>query len=178
MARTRSRSTSGRSSFADTAHAQEPPAPRSSRSRCLPLRQKFPSGLLNPLLYLAFVGLVSLVEDLMDRRSFLTALFGVAGAAALASAVRPINAVAGVPNVGNGILDELDAPDNTEPFDDEGTEAELEPVSHRRGHRRHERYERRYYRRHHRRRVWRRVCRRYWYHGRVRTRCYRQRVWL
>ncbi|TIY08088.1 MAG: twin-arginine translocation signal domain-containing protein, partial [Mesorhizobium sp.] len=28
----------------------------------------------------------------MDRRSFLTGMFGIAGAAALASAVRPINA--------------------------------------------------------------------------------------
>ncbi|TIP96655.1 MAG: protamine-2 (modular protein), partial [Mesorhizobium sp.] len=45
----------------------------------------------------------------MDRRLFLTGVFGVAGAAALASAVRPINAVAGVPSAGSGILDELDA---------------------------------------------------------------------
>lgn len=29
----------------------------------------------------------------MDRRSFLTALFGIAGAAALASTVRPVNAM-------------------------------------------------------------------------------------
>ncbi len=105
----------------------------------------------------------------MDRRSFLTAMFGVAGAAALASTVRPLNAVAGVPNVGPGILDELDAPD-TEPFDDDGTQADVEPVYHRRWHRRH--YRRR------RRRVWRRYCRSYWRHGYRRRRCYRRRVWV
>ncbi|UVK43040.1 twin-arginine translocation signal domain-containing protein [Mesorhizobium sp. AR07] len=105
----------------------------------------------------------------MDRRSFLTALLGVAGAAAVAGAVRPIEAMAGIPNVGNGILDELDAPD-TGPFGDEGNQAQLQPVSHRRGHRGY------YRRRHHRRPVWRRVCRRYWRHGRVHTRCYRRRV--
>ncbi|RUY36951.1 protamine-2 (modular protein), partial [Mesorhizobium sp. M7A.F.Ca.CA.002.07.1.1] len=38
----------------------------------------------------------------MDRRSFLTAMFGVAGAAALASAVRPTDAMAGVPGAGHG----------------------------------------------------------------------------
>ncbi|TIU37572.1 MAG: protamine-2 (modular protein), partial [Mesorhizobium sp.] len=43
----------------------------------------------------------------MDRRSFLTAMFGIAGAAALAGAIRPIEAVAGVPGAGNGILDEI-----------------------------------------------------------------------
>ncbi|TIR04141.1 MAG: protamine-2 (modular protein), partial [Mesorhizobium sp.] len=59
----------------------------------------------------------------MDRRLFLTGVFGVAGAAALASAVRPINAVAGVPSAGSGILDELDALE-TEPFEDEDTQAE------------------------------------------------------
>ncbi|RJT34065.1 protamine-2 (modular protein) [Mesorhizobium waimense] len=105
----------------------------------------------------------------MDRRSFLTAMFGVAGAAALASAVRPLNAVAGVPNVGPGILDELDAPD-TEPFDDDGTQADLEPVYHRHWHRR--QYRRR------RRRVWRRYCRSYWRYGYRRRRCYRRRVWI
>ncbi|TIU12667.1 MAG: protamine-2 (modular protein), partial [Mesorhizobium sp.] len=41
----------------------------------------------------------------MDRRSFLTGMFGIAGAAVLASAVRPINAVAGVPGARRGILD-------------------------------------------------------------------------
>lgn len=102
----------------------------------------------------------------MDRRSFLTAMFGLAGAAVLASAVQPLNAVAGVPSVRKiGILDDLDAQE-TEPFGDEGSQADLQPVYHRRWHR------------HRRRRVWRRVCRRYWRHGRRRTRCYRRRVWI
>lgn len=106
----------------------------------------------------------------MDRRSFLTAMFGIAGAAAFASAVRPINAVAGVP-VASGILDELDAPDSP-------TQAEVEPVNHRRYH--DQDYEPDYdpdyyYRRHRRRRGWRRVCRSYWRHGRRRVRCYRRR---
>ncbi|PDQ17589.1 protamine-2 (modular protein) [Mesorhizobium sanjuanii] len=106
----------------------------------------------------------------MDRRLFLTGMFGIAGAAALASAVRPVNAVAGVPAAGSGILDELEAQDNAV-FGDDDSQAELEQVRHRHGHwRRH--------RRRRRRRVWRRVCRRYWRHGRVRTRCYRRRVWV
>ena len=100
----------------------------------------------------------------MDRRSFLTAMLGVAGAAALASTVRPLNAVAGVPNARPGILDELDAPD-MEPFDDDGTQPQ--PVYHRRWHRRRRR-----------RRGWRRICRRYWRHGYYRRRCYRRRVWV
>ncbi|PTE08504.1 protamine-2 (modular protein) [Mesorhizobium helmanticense] len=106
----------------------------------------------------------------MDRRLFLTGMFGIAGAAALASAVRPVNAVAGVPAARSGILDELEAQDK-EVFEDGDTQAELEPVRHRHGHwRRHNRRRRR--------RVWRRVCRRYWRHGRRRTRCYRERVWV
>lgn len=98
----------------------------------------------------------------MDRRSFLTAMFGIAGAAALASTVRPIDAMAGVPGTGNGILDELETP-QVEPFD-EDAQAEVQQVYHR-GWR---------HRRHHRR--WRRVCRSYWRHGRRRVRCYRRRV--
>ncbi|RWE69016.1 MAG: protamine-2 (modular protein) [Mesorhizobium sp.] len=101
----------------------------------------------------------------MDRRSFLTGMFGIAGAAVLASAVRPINAVAGVPGARRGILDELDAPD-TEAFGDEDTQAE--PVRHRRWHRRRRR----------RRRVWRRICRRVWRNGFPRRRCFRRRVWV
>ncbi|PZV35867.1 protamine-2 (modular protein) [Mesorhizobium kowhaii] len=103
----------------------------------------------------------------MDRRSFLTAMLGVAGAAVFATAVRPINAVAGVPGAGSGILDELEAPE-AETFDDEGTPAEVEQVYYRRYHRR---YYRRYYRR-----GWRRVCHSYWRHGRRRVRCYRRRA--
>jgi hypothetical protein len=98
-------------------------------------------------------------------------MFGVAGAAAFASAVRPINAVAGVPGAKSGILDELNGPDA---FNNEGTQAEVEPVNHRRY------YDQDYdpdyyYRRHRRRRGWRRVCRSYWRHGRRRVRCYRRR---
>ena len=99
----------------------------------------------------------------MDRRSFLTAMFGIAGAAALASTVRPIDAMAGVPGTGNGILDELETP-QAEAFD-EDAQAEVQQVYHRYWHRR----------RHYRRRGWRRVCRSYWRHGRRRVRCYRRR---
>lgn len=70
----------------------------------------------------------------MDRRSFLTAMFGVAGAAALASAVRPIEAMAGVPGAGHGILDELETP-QTEAFD-EDSQAEVQQVYHRDWHHR------------------------------------------
>lgn len=111
----------------------------------------------------------------MDRRSFLTAIFGVAGAAAFASAVRPINALAGVPAAKSGILEELDAPDA---FDNEGTHAEVEPVNHRRYYDQDydQDYDPDYYhRRRRRRRGWRRVCRSYWRHGRRRVRCYRRR---
>ncbi|MGX5848065.1 twin-arginine translocation signal domain-containing protein [Mesorhizobium sp. PL10] len=102
----------------------------------------------------------------MDRRSFLTALFGVAGAAALATTVRPLEAMAGVPNVGNGILDELDKQDAGAFGDDEGP-GDVEQIYHRRWHRRH-----------HRRRVWRRHCRTFWRHGRLRRRCYRRRSYV
>lgn len=110
----------------------------------------------------------------MDRRSFLTAMFGIAGATAFASAVRPIDAVAGVPGARSGILDELEAPD-TETFDDEkGNQAEVEQVHYRRYHRR---YYRRHYRRYYRRRGWATVCRSYWRHGRRHVRCYRRHMY-
>lgn len=103
----------------------------------------------------------------MERRLFLTGLFGVAGAAALASVGRPVQAVAGVPAAnGAGILDELDNA-VLEPGEDD---AAVEPVAHRHWHRPQ--------RRRRRRRVWRRVCRRYWRHGRYRRRCRRERVWV
>ncbi|RWP85395.1 MAG: protamine-2 (modular protein) [Mesorhizobium sp.] len=113
----------------------------------------------------------------MDRRSFLTAMFGIAGAAALAGAIRPTEAVAGVPGAGNGILDEIEA-SQTEAFDD-GTHAEVQPVDHRRWDRDWDRdrdrdWDRGWRRRRHGRR-WRRVCRSYWRHGRRRVRCYRRR---
>ena len=101
----------------------------------------------------------------MDRRSFLTALFGVAGAAALATTVRPLEAVAGVPNIGNGILDELDKQDANSLDDGEGP-GDVEQIYQRRWHRRH------------RRRVWRRHCRTFWRHGRLRRRCYRRRSYV
>ena len=108
----------------------------------------------------------------MDRRTFLTGVLGLAGAAAVATAVRPVNAVAGVPNA-RGILDELDssAPDVA----DDGGEADVKLADYHRGHwRRHHHRQRR----RHRRRVWRRVCRRYWHHGRWRRSCRRERVWV
>jgi hypothetical protein len=102
----------------------------------------------------------------MDRRLFLSGMFGIAGAAALASAVRPINAVAGIPGARTGILDELEAQDKAS-WEGDGAEAELQTVSHRW-----------YRRRRRRRRAWRRYCRHYWRYGRRRTRCYRRRVWI
>ncbi|MGX9148208.1 protamine-2 (modular protein) [Mesorhizobium sp. 128a] len=102
----------------------------------------------------------------MDRRYFLTAMFGVAGAAALATIIRPSDALSGVAAPENGILDKLDAPQGQDTFADEGP-AEVEPINHRR-----------WERRHHRRRAWRRVCRTHWRHGRRRVRCYRRRVWV
>ncbi|MGX5723229.1 twin-arginine translocation signal domain-containing protein [Shinella zoogloeoides] len=104
----------------------------------------------------------------MDRRSFLTGLLGLAGAAALASVVKPESVQAGIINPGeigsgSGILDEL-----------ETSEPDVVDVSHRRGHwPRHHRPHR-----HHRRRVWRRVCRRVRHHGRWHRRCWRERVWI
>ncbi|AZO50944.1 MAG: protamine-2 (modular protein) [Mesorhizobium sp.] len=102
----------------------------------------------------------------MDRRLFLTGMLGLAGAAAVVSAVRPISAVAGIPDAGSGILDELEAQDR-QAWEDDGTEADLQTVSHR--------YWRR---RRRRRRAWRRYCRTYWRYGRLRRRCYRRRVWI
>jgi hypothetical protein len=49
-------------------------------------------------------------------------MFGIAGAATLASAVRPINAVAGIPGARIGILDELEAQDK-ESWQGDGAEA-------------------------------------------------------
>lgn len=103
----------------------------------------------------------------MDRRLFLTGLLGFAATAAVASVVRPTNALAGVPG-GNGILDELET--STPDFLDTELEASPELINHRPGHHRP--------RRRRRRRGWRRVCRSYWRHGRRITRCYRTRVWV
>jgi len=57
----------------------------------------------------------------MERRLFLTGMLGVAGAAALASLAGPSKAIAGIP-ADNGILDELDKPDNAV-FDRYGMES-------------------------------------------------------
>jgi hypothetical protein len=102
----------------------------------------------------------------MDRRLFLAGLVSVAGAATIASVIRPTTAEAGVPN-GAGVLDQLDDPidDLMAPEDD----ATVQPVWHRDWHRP---------RRRRRRRRWRRICRRYWRHGRWRTRCRREAVWI
>ena len=108
----------------------------------------------------------------MERRLFLTGMLGVAGAAALASLAAPSKAIAGIPT-GNGILDELDKPDNAVFEGDDPAEVEL--VSHRRHHHGDWRWR---HRRHGRRRGWRRVCRRYWRHGRWHRRCWRERVWI
>lgn len=99
----------------------------------------------------------------MDRRLFLTGLLGVAGAAAVATVVRPTPAMAAP--LRPGVLDLLD-----EPVDDamaQDGDAKVEKVWHRHWHRPRRR-----------RRIWRRVCRRYWRNGRWRTRCTRQRVWV
>ncbi|TGQ05589.1 MULTISPECIES: protamine-2 (modular protein) [unclassified Mesorhizobium] len=108
----------------------------------------------------------------MERRLFLTGMLGVAGAAALASLAGPGKAVAGIPG-GNGILDELDKPDNAVFEGDDPAEVEL--VSHRRHYYGDWRWR---HRRRRRRRGWRHVCRRYWRHGRWRRRCWRERYWI
>ena len=110
----------------------------------------------------------------MERRLFLTGMLGVAGVAALASLAGPSKAVAGIPS-GNGILDELDKPDNAV-FDGEDP-ADVELVSHRRHHHGYDHWRWRH-RRRGRRRGWRHVCRRFWHHGRWRRRCRRERVWV
>ncbi|HEY4192797.1 MAG TPA: protamine-2 (modular protein) [Mesorhizobium sp.] len=101
----------------------------------------------------------------MDRRSFLTGMLGLAGAAALIGVAQPDSTMAGVMPGSDGILDELDEP---------ATEAE--PVQYRRD--RHWRRDNRRHNRRHRRRVWRRVCSSYWRRGRRHVRCYRRRVWV
>ena len=108
----------------------------------------------------------------MERRLFLTGMLGVAGAAALTSLAGPSKAVAGIPS-GNGILDELDKPENAVFEGDDPAEVEL--VSHRHHHRGDWYWGRR---RRRRRRGWRHVCRRYWRHGRWRRRCWRERYWI
>lgn len=95
----------------------------------------------------------------MDRRLFLTGLIGLAGAATLLKVVQPQNALAGVPSVGTGILDELDGPADTI-VESDTAQPDAELVRYR--HRRH-------------RRGWRHVCHTYWRRGRRYRRCFRRR---
>jgi hypothetical protein len=103
----------------------------------------------------------------MDRRAFLTGLFGVAGAVALA------NVADAAP-----IARALALPDGAEPIEGlrtpDGTEVEQAQYW---GPRR--RYDRRRYRRYrrYRRRRSRLVCRNYWWRGRWRRRCRRVYYW-
>lgn len=105
----------------------------------------------------------------MDRRSFLTGMFGLAGAAAIVTAVKPSMALAGMPSR-PGILDELDKVD-----DAGGNTPDVEPVDYR-DRRRHNDRHRPHRRR--RRQEWRTVCRRYRRHGRWHRRCHRELVWV
>lgn len=107
----------------------------------------------------------------MDRRLFLTGMFGLPGAAALATVVKPGAAIAGIPSNSGGILSELDAPLDADTVED---------VQYRRDEDRRRRdwyYRRHHHRRPRRRRVWRTVCRRVRRHGRWHRRCWRERVW-
>ncbi|WP_054312098.1 hypothetical protein [Mesorhizobium sp. 1M-11] len=118
----------------------------------------------------------------MERRQFLMSALGLAGAAVMVSAIRPGQALAGVP--GPGILDELD---QAQPAVLDGdVDAEAEPVDHRRWHRRGWRrgWDDRPWRRpwyddgpRYGRPRWRRVCRRVWRRGSWRVRCWRERGW-
>jgi hypothetical protein len=93
-------------------------------------------------------------------------MLGLAGAATVVAIVRPATALAGIPNSGPGILNELDKPSD-DILDQDGSDVQdgIELVRHRRWHRR-------------RRRVWRRVCRRYWRNGYWRRRCFRRSFWI
>ncbi len=112
----------------------------------------------------------------MDRRLFLTGMLGIAGAAALASTMKPGAALAGIPGNPGGILDDLDAP-----LSGPAEDGELEKVQYRPGERNNRRnwhHDRRHDRRPRRRPVWRTVCRRVRSHGRWHRRCWRERVWV
>jgi hypothetical protein len=119
----------------------------------------------------------------MDRRLFLTGLFGVAGAAVLASLPKQAGAATGDP------LEELRPPrldgmpewEIAEKPVEEGEQYAVSngsgntPVWRRRHHRHHRRYNRRWRGRRRRRyRRWRRNC--YWRYGR--RICRRRAVWL
>jgi len=109
----------------------------------------------------------------MDRRLFVTGLFGVAGAAALAAVVTPrAEALAGVPAdetaAGSSVLPNLEDL-KADPDETAGTVQEAgEQLAWHHGHRHRRR----------RRRRWRRYCRREFWHGYWRRRCRRRPVWI
>ncbi len=108
----------------------------------------------------------------MDRRLFVTGLFGVAGAAVLAAVVPPqAEALAGVPpdgtEPGSNVLPNLDDL-NADPGEaDTAVPEQGEQLAWHEG-----------WRHRRRRRRWRRECRRYWRHGRWRRRCRRRPFWI
>lgn len=102
----------------------------------------------------------------MDRRLFVTGLFGVTGVAALAALV-PNRVLADELVPDSNILPDLEkaGPENGS----EGEMGEGEQLAWHYGYRHRRRY---------RRRRWRRVCRRYWYSGYWRRRCRRRPYWI
>jgi hypothetical protein len=111
----------------------------------------------------------------MDRRLFVTGLFGVAGTAALAAIVTPqaeaLAAVAGEdPVPGSSVLPNLE---ELKADSVEGGEAAEETGEKLAWH-----YGYPHGRRRRRRRRWRRICRRAWWRGRYRRRCRRRPVWI
>ena len=117
------------------------------------------------------------LEEIMDRRIFLTGVLGLAGSALVASLVKPGAAVAGVPGTAGGILGELDSP-LSDLADDGYDRPELENAQYRenRGPSPNRRDERRSGRRPRQPPTWRTVCRRVRSHGRWYRRCWRERV--
>lgn len=112
----------------------------------------------------------------MERRSFLAGMLGLAGATLAASVVKP--AVAGVPSMSGGILDELDSPLSSLAGEGDGR-LEPEKVRSQEFDRRRERRDHwRHGHRPRRRPVWRRVCHRFRRNGHWRERCWRERVWV
>jgi arylsulfatase A-like enzyme len=114
----------------------------------------------------------------MDRRLFVTGLFGVAGAAALAAIVTPqAAALAGVPAeetaAGSSVLPNLE---DLKADSEESGDAVQETGEQLAWHNGYPHGRRRRRRRRHRR--WRRVCRRYWYNGYYRRRCRRRPFWI
>ena len=112
----------------------------------------------------------------MHRRLFVTGLFGVAGAAALAAVVTPqMEALAGVPAdetaSGSSVLPNLEDL-KADPDEVEGAAGTVEEAGDQLAWHYGHRHRRRRYRR------WRRRCRRYWWNGHWRRRCRRHPVWI